>query len=640
MTVASTIHRNDYVGTGTTGPFPYAFRIYAATDLVVTTRDLLGNQRTLTYLTDYTVAGVGVGVGGTITLTTALAAGVALSVQRVRPLTQTISIRNQGAYNPATVEDALDTLAMVDIQQQDALDRSLKLPISFAPGASNEIAPTLGWVIVGTGTGFTTAVVDRTGVVLPGNGRTDGTLTAYLSNNAAFNVRSYGAVGNGIADDTVAIQAAITAANGQPVIFPAGTYLFSSISNVAGKPLVLLGAGPDSTGAGTVLQPTVAANVTMLIDQAANGNFHHLEGFALVGNGTALGGIKWGTATYRSAFVTMKNVRVVNFTGTNAYGLRLDSVQEFDGENVYLQNNYNNVYRPAVGYCTSTSFHGASSYNGGALNCGVLVDAFTGVAPLGLSFRDKYVFESNANEAMKCSGSWAEIVLDDVYFEGNAVTAGNVLTLAGTAGNPMALTVAKCHFDAKGRVGAKNLNLDYIAGGSRIASNVGLLRTGSVGADITTTANVICHFEDNGFGADAVSIYQALAGTITFEETDAVSLIRTTASQVVRGRSVAGQINPLTEGTLITATDVSLGNSAVVTLTGARLVASPVNAKAGQRFVWTFIQGGAGGFAVTWNAVFKVSWSDTGNTVGKRSSVAFVYDGTNWNQDGAQAPYV
>jgi hypothetical protein len=45
-----------------------------------------------------------------------------------------------------------------------------------------------------------------------------------------------------------------------------------------------------------------------------------------------------------------------------------------------------------------------------------------------------------------------------------------------------------------------------------------------------------------------------------------------------------------------------------------------------------FLQDGTGGRTVTWDAVYKTTWSDTGNTADKRASVVFRYDGTNWIQ--------
>ena len=53
-----------------------------------------------------------------------------------------------------------------------------------------------------------------------------------LKERMVVNVKDYGAVGNGVVDDTDAIETAITAgiANSMPVFFPSGTYLVSGIS--------------------------------------------------------------------------------------------------------------------------------------------------------------------------------------------------------------------------------------------------------------------------------------------------------------------------------------------------------------------------------------------------------------------------
>jgi hypothetical protein len=92
---------------------------------------------------------------------------------------------------------------------------------------------------------------------------------------------------------------------------------------------------------------------------------------------------------------------------------------------------------------------------------------------------------------------------------------------------------------------------------------------------------------------------------------------------------------------LVAGLDVSgYGNYATSNITAARLIGAPLNPAQGQRFTFILRQTGAGGFAITWNAVFKgVTWSDVGNVAGRQSSISFEYDGVNWNQVGAQAPY-
>lgn len=105
-------------------------------------------------------------------------------------------------------------------------------------------------------------------------------------------------------------------------------------------------------------------------------------------------------------------------------------------------------------------------------------------------------------------------------------------------------------------------------------------------------------------------------------------------SDIRRGRQTP------TEAVLVSGVNALGGEMVSVTLTAARVVGAPINVATGQRLMFVLTQGGAGAFAVTWNAVFKKTWSDAGNATGKISTISFMYDGTNWQQDGAQTPYV
>lgn len=87
------------------------------------------------------------------------------------------------------------------------------------------------------------------------------------------------------------------------------------------------------------------------------------------------------------------------------------------------------------------------------------------------------------------------------------------------------------------------------------------------------------------------------------------------------------------------AVDASLGTTFVVTLTDNRTMGAPTNPQTGTTISFIVIQDGTGGRTLAWNAAYNVSWSDTGNLLNRRSTVQFVYDGSVWQQIGAQRLY-
>lgn len=70
-------------------------------------------------------------------------------------------------------------------------------------------------------------------------------------------------------------------------------------------------------------------------------------------------------------------------------------------------------------------------------------------------------------------------------------------------------------------------------------------------------------------------------------------------------------------------------------LTANITINAPTNPIGGQELKFYFLQDATGGRTVTWNAVFIHSWSDIGNTLNRRASIHFVFDGTSWLQVGA-----
>lgn len=101
-------------------------------------------------------------------------------------------------------------------------------------------SPFTSWTIAYSTTNTGVSTISPTVSTLPSG--------ADLSGVGIFNVKHYNATGNGVTDDTVAIQAALNAAGivGGRVLFPPGTYIISAPLNVPAF-VVIMGCGRGAT---------------------------------------------------------------------------------------------------------------------------------------------------------------------------------------------------------------------------------------------------------------------------------------------------------------------------------------------------------------------------------------------------------
>lgn len=152
-TVSVETVKNVYTSTGTTGPFPYGFKIYAASDLAVVSTDLQGTETPLVCSIDYSVTGIGDDTGGSITLTSALPSGYTLTIIRDMAYLQSQKYVSNGSFTAKSLNDALDKLSLQIQQVKEEADRGLQLPRSSSLGPLY-IAPSantlLGWDASGT----------------------------------------------------------------------------------------------------------------------------------------------------------------------------------------------------------------------------------------------------------------------------------------------------------------------------------------------------------------------------------------------------------------------------------------------------------------------------------------------------------
>ena len=128
MTVSTEVDHNEYTGNGVTTSFPYTFRIFKKSDLVVQVVDLDENLTELILDTDYTVTGAGGYAGGNVVLTAPLSNGYQISISRELPVTQETDLRNQGKFFAEVHEDAFDKLTMLIQQVRSWFSLALRKP--------------------------------------------------------------------------------------------------------------------------------------------------------------------------------------------------------------------------------------------------------------------------------------------------------------------------------------------------------------------------------------------------------------------------------------------------------------------------------------------------------------------------------
>ena len=127
MTVSSTTTKNSYSGDGSTTTFAYAFKIFADADLTVILRSAAGTETVQTLTTNYTVTNAGNASGGNVVFVTAPASGVTVVIRRNMAQTQSTDYTANDPFPAESHEDALDRLTFIAQQQQEELDRSIKL---------------------------------------------------------------------------------------------------------------------------------------------------------------------------------------------------------------------------------------------------------------------------------------------------------------------------------------------------------------------------------------------------------------------------------------------------------------------------------------------------------------------------------
>lgn len=288
MTISSETRKSGpYTGNGTTATYPFTFKVFAASELLVVKTTPAGVESTLVLTTDYTVSlnsDQDSSPGGSITLTAGnLASGYLLTMTSDVPLTQGVDITNQGGFFPEIITNSLDKLTIITQQLQLGVDRAAKLPISSTADSDtlvtniNTVAANLSTIqAVNSNAANIDAVADNETNIdaVAGNiadiaavGAIAADVSAVADNEAdistvATNILAVSNVSTHMAD----VQNAITSASNAAT---SATNAASSATSASGSATAAAGSATSASGSASAAS-TSASNASTSATNASN----------------------------------------------------------------------------------------------------------------------------------------------------------------------------------------------------------------------------------------------------------------------------------------------------------------------------------------------------------------------------------
>lgn len=231
-----------YTGNGSQTSFTYPFPIFNPSHLRISINGAVQSSQ-------YSVLGAGNTTGGSVVFDNAPLSGAVVTLERVIPLQRVSDFIEGGELSANALNNEFDYLTMATQQLADDNKAALHfgkaepMPQTELPGKAIRASKVLGFDYDGEPAMFeTTNTYGAPTYAQTGTGAIPRALTDKA--REMISVKDFGAVGDGVTDDLVAIQNALVA---HPNVYlPPGTYRITAPLEI-GSNKMLTGAGPATT---------------------------------------------------------------------------------------------------------------------------------------------------------------------------------------------------------------------------------------------------------------------------------------------------------------------------------------------------------------------------------------------------------
>ena len=241
----------------------------------------------------------------------------------------------------------------------------------------------------------------------------------------SVSVKDFGAIGDGVTDDTAAINTAVTAAAGKALFFPSGTYLTTTgINYTATSPINIYGSGP-----GSVIKFTGTTGAAIYIT---------------------------GTPGVTNASLIISDLKVTTGSNTAQAGIWLYGIAVYSVHDVYVMGNFS--------YGVRFSAAQQGEYSGGQIQAinGVLFEDVGAVSSNACDFHGVSLFCDTTNITFNCTS------YEDSYINGNHLAGANGIAILNSGTGT--INIVGNHIE-NNDAGATNYGIKVFAGRANIVNN-------------------------------------------------------------------------------------------------------------------------------------------------------------------------